>query len=960
MSKAAATLEAGPVTLGPVSQRLADELSGEVRRQGLVIWLDKDGSFTTFVDALATLSKSGVVDYPVVAFRKSFLEVLLILEGHGSGLDKEPMLIHMPGFNEETIRKTPILEMYEPGVRFRKALDTLIREAAVSRVAPHEVDSFLTESPTLEQADAWLRGAVEQSATGLEGLLEATGPTLVVQGLASKDSPLHARAQSPEEIAALASYLNKLVGLDQQWIQDFAPGGRTDRLNDLLDAFGAWLLCVEYVHDLKRPPHLKSLQRLKDLQKPLVKKASELLDQLRAQHGDTYVRMADEVESFLAAELRVMTAEDLGHIDTFREEENRVLAGAVAALQSGRWSAAHTYCEARHGERSFWLQRDQTRRWAWSLVAEAAGFGQTLSEHSSPLKGTRSVDEAVDRYANGAFIVDRAHRRFEQKRLTLLEPRLPHYGPLQEVVGSLRRLHRKWADDLAREFTRLCAENGFLPPASLRQRTFYEDVVHPLTFGGERVAVFMIDAFRYEMATELVEELKTTGSVVDLKARLAELPTITSVGMNVLAPVAQGEKLVVAGKFGGFKTGEFTVRTPETRARAMGTRSVGQPALVLKLVEVCEATSVSLMRRLGQHQLVVVHSKEIDDAGEANVGLPTFESTLRQIKSAWHHLQSAGIKHFVFTADHGFLLQDETTAIRPYGKKSDPSRRHVLDADPRKEEGMVPVSLSSLGYEGLDGYLLFREDTAVYDTGNPGANFVHGGNSPQERIIPVLTVTRKRAEGSSIAEYMIEAIPDTDVLGLHRVRVRLGFAKDTTTGLGFATAQAIDIGLRAVDCPQVRVVIKDVSHPAELHQGRVRLPMSNDWAEVFFGLEGPKDERARVEAHHPDNIERVRPVTLDAWFSVSGRGAGPVAPAEEPSTPMTWADAIENESVRQVFLHIEKHGAITEPEVTTFLGSPRAFRRFSLEFDNLVTKLPFRVRIETAEGGKRYVKEGNK
>jgi len=41
----------------------------------------------------------------------------------------------------------------------------------------------------------------------------------------------------------------------------------------------------------------------------------------------------------------------------------------------------------------------------------------------------------------------------------------------------------------------------------------YEQAVHPLTLTSEKVAVFLIDAFRYEMATELVEELKGTGTV---------------------------------------------------------------------------------------------------------------------------------------------------------------------------------------------------------------------------------------------------------------------------------------------------------------------------------------------------------------------------------------------------------------------------------------------------------------
>lgn len=944
---------------GPVSAVVEQEVLGELRRQGIVVWLDKDAHYTRLVDDLAARHARGELPFPVVGFRGSFLELLFHLEDFGSGLDKQPLLIHMPGFNEESIRKTPVLELYEPGVRFRKALDTAIREAAAARLAPAEVEKFLATSPTLEQADAWLTSAVSQSTFGLAAALDEFGPRMLAEALAQPSS-LAPRVSGPEELATLRSYLHKLTGMDEAWERFYAGEREARPLDRLLHQLGGWVLAVEYVNDLRRPAHDEHLRRLRSLSAPLVKACCDLAARLRKDSADAYERMADEVEGFLAEELAAMTPDDLGQIDTFREEENRVLTGAVEALRAGAWSRAKAWCDVRQGEQSFWLQRDQLRRWAWSLVAEAAEFGETLARHPRPFEGARSLDEAVERYAASAFEVDRAHRRFEQRRLALLESRLPHYGALREVATELRRAHRAWADQLARDFAALCKEHGFLPSAELRQRSLFEQVVHPLTLAGEKVAVFVIDAFRYEMATELVEELSGAGTAVDLKPRLAELPTITAVGMNALAPVAQGERLTVAGELEGFKTGEFTVRKREDRARAMGMRSAGKPALLLKLAEVCEANTVELTRRVKAHPLVVVHSQEIDDAGEANVGLPTFESTLRQIKAAWHHLQLAGVKSCVFTADHGFLLQDETTEVRPFGRKNDPQRRHVLDEHPRAEAGMVHVSLSSLGYDGLSGYLLFRDDTAVFATGNAGASFVHGGNSPQERVIPVLTVTRRRVEQGGYAEYAVEVEPLDDVIGLHRLRLRIGFARQTTTSLGFAAARAVDLALRVPERPEVRVVVKDVAGPSSLKPGRLLVPVGEAWTEVFFGVEGPADERVRVEVYHPDSVEKVHPATPDRWYSASGTSRGTKPPSVPPPAPEGWAGTIADEGIRKVFLHIEKHGVITEPEVTALLGSPRAFRRFSLEFEAHLLKLPFKVRIEPGEGGKRYVREGDR
>jgi hypothetical protein len=940
---------------GPVSLVLEQEIRGEVRRQGTVVWLDKDASYTRFVADLAARQTRGEVPFPVVGFRGSFLALLFELEPYGSGLDRMPLLIHMPGYNEESIRKTPLLELYEAGVRFRKSLDTLIREAATARVNSDEIDRFLAKQPSLEEADAWLETSVSQSTFGLAAALTEIGPALLANALGRTGDALALRVTAPAEAEILASYLHKLTGMDEAWTERFA-GTHRGALDPLLRALEAWILCVEYVHDLKREAHRPDLRRLRNLSPPLVKACRDLVAAVRRDSGDAYERMADEVAETFADELDAMTPNDLGQIDTFREEEHRVLTGAVEALHERDWPKAQIWWEARLGERSFWLQRDQLRRWAWMLVAEAARLGATLTRYAEPLEGARSLEQAVERYAVGAWEVDRAHRVFEQARLALLESRLPHYGALREVATELRSTHRSWADRLTRGFATLCQEHGFLPPAELQQRNLFEQVVHPLTQGGDKVAFFVIDALRYEMATELADELAGSGTVVDLRPRLAELPTITAVGMNALAPVAAAGRLAVAGIFQGFKTGEFTVRRREDRARAMGLRSTGKPALLLKLAEVCDKSTADLTRSIKPHQLVVVHSREIDDAGEANVGLPTFETTLRQIKAAWHHLQLAGIKNAVFTADHGFLLQDETTQVKPFGKKTDPQRRHVLDEYPRAEAGMVHVSLASLGYDGLTGYLLFRDDTAVFATGNPGATFVHGGLSPQERVIPVLTITRKHREQALHAEYVVEAEPLPDAVGLHRLKLRVVLAPGT---LDFAVPRLIDVALRVPDREDVHVIVKDASGPATLRAGRLHMPVGDEWTEVFFGLEGPADERVRLVIDHAENTQNVTGATPETWYTVSGTTANPPRESTLPP-PSAWESSIADEGIRKVFLHIEKHGAITEPEVTHLLGSPRAFRRFSLEFDDHLPKLPFGVRIEAGEGGKRYVRGDNR
>ena len=280
---------------------------------------------------------------------------------------------------------------------------------------------------------------------------------------------------------------------------------------------------------------------------------------------------------------------------------------------------------------------------------------------------------------------------------------------------------------------------------------------------------------------------------------------------------------------------------------------------------------------------------------------------------------------------------------------------------------MVNVSLSALGYDGLEGHLLFREDTAVFATGNAGATFVHGGNSLQERVIPVLTVKRSRPGGKTHTAYSVEAQQQKDAVGLRRVKVRVKVAPDDTGQLAFVAAREVALAIRAVGQPEVSSVLKDLSGPGTIRDGALRLPIAEEWSEVFFTLEGASSEPVRIELFHPEGTERVQGCQLEEWFQVDWRqGAAPKEVPGGEATPvpeeraLDWADELP-EGPREVFRHLAAHGSITEEEVTRMLGgSPRAFRRFSVQFEEHARRVPFRVRIEAGVEGKRYVREGGK
>ena len=964
-----------------IATYLEEEIKRELRQRGIVVWLDKDNHYGSFVDSLVDRHAQETFFAPVIAFRGSYLEMLLALEPYGNGLQPEPLLIHMPGHTEESIRHTPILELYRAGKRYRKALPTLIREAVTGHLNPTEIETYLKQDiPNLTAAETWLQTSLTQPRDSLAIRLNGLSLDWILDGILSPTKYLQTDIFNPADLTILIDHLHRHTGIDQPFIEFFHGVGIASPLEtrplsftDLGDTFAAWLMCVEYANDLRRLPHLAILQPLQtQLSKPLQKNSLSLLNHLRDRHPDIYVEKATIAETRLEEEISAIQPEDLGQIDTFQCEETAVLNAAIAALLAQQWDKALNWSQTRTTATSFWLQRDPTRRIEWSLIQTAAALGCQIQRQGRSLSGQQTLREALEIYTTVACACDRDHRHLEQERLKLLNAALPHFTDLQSAYEQLRHNYRQWADQLTQDFNDICQAEGFLPEAELQQRHLYDQVVHPLTQDKRRVAYFMIDAFRYEMATELLADLEGAGTTVHLKARYAELPTITAVGMNALAPVQRGGNLILAGNqgFKGFKTGEYTVSKPDDRVRAISERSIdtrktSRGAIKLDLAYVCNTPTVALKKRCEKAQLIIVHSKEIDDAGEANSGTATFELWLQQIKAAWNHLKAIGVNEFVLTADHGFLIQDETTTkpIR-FGSKRDPSRRHVLDTQARSEDGMVNVSLSALNYIGQEGYLLFRNDTAVFATGNPGATFVHGGNSLQERVIPVLCISHRYPSNVVTSQYILEAEVLTESANSNRLRLRIQPAPDAQSVLNFSDTTTVNVGLRVPDREDIQIFIKEAGDAIVKNQ-LIALNVDGIWVEVLFDMKGPNDERLRVEAFHPDVLKQVTSVSPVQYFQVSGSRSALPAKATRPiadppvmtSTIGDWQDNFEDEGIRNVFLHLQKHGSITEVELINLLGTSRKVRRFSVEFETHLQKVPFSVQIETSSTGKRYVRQ---
>lgn len=949
--------------MGAITTALERELTAKLRN-GIVFWLDKDRAYSDLALQLRARHQRGEFVAPVVSYQGSFLELFLELDAHFDGLDPSPLLVHAPGYSDQSIRETPLLEAYHAGTRFECRLDTLVREVATGKVAPGEVERFVKSDFTLGEAEAWLMEQQSLSCSEMGERLRQYQPKSLLRELLEGEL-LQELQSSPSD---LADYIHRHCGLDREFLERVAPGHMLGP-QLLVDAWIDWCLCVEYVFDLSREPVDTTLQRLKKLTGPLEACSRNLAQFLRQFFPQQYTVWASRTEHVFEAELAGGTPEELGKIDTFSREDSRLLEATVQALEEGRWNQAYQWAEFRVKGNSIWLQTDPRRRQEWTLVLQAAELGRAIQAQSEPLRGAKSLEDVVELYCKEVYLVDSLHRQFEQSRLKLLTPDLVHYQVLSGAVQQVRRTYFQWMNRLNGAFHQLCDQQGYLPQAHLRQRHLYEQVVHPkilrlnehLQKNKVKMAYFLVDALRFEMAAELRQQLDQSGAKTFLQARLAELPSITSVGMNALAPVHEQGRLKVKGDFEGFRVGAsgYVVSGPAERLRAMSDHSLEtlpggrQSPVGISLAELLDHSSAHLDKLVKKTPLVVVHSSEIDGAGEHDLGPATFDIWLGQLLSGIKRLHKAGVQEFVVVSDHGFIFLDET---QPSLKLRASDRRYHFSQVPITDEEMTSVSSSSLCLEGGPEYLVFPRGNATFQgAGRSARSYDHGGSTLQERTIPVLEVSyRTVLSQKDPVTYKIETRALPNLLGHCRLNVRLS-ARDQNQQLGFE-APEIPVGLRVVDRTGVDLIIKEVQGAKLSHQ-LVVLSNNPEWTEVLFVLQGAAD-RAKIEIYHPEGMA-IESHVVPEYFAVAAIHQT-VGHSEEIQIPVSWCDSIANEGHRAVLLEIQQQGYINEDRIAQLLGGTRGYRKFVAALEGYRNLLPFQIVTTRGDNQQRLVKENNK
>lgn len=365
-------------------------------------------------------------------------------------------------------------------------------------------------------------------------------------------------------------------------------------------------------------------------------------------------------------------------------------------------------------------------------------------------------------YTESAYEMDSHYRHFlvafgqALKAGGALEDQLKQAAEYAEGLyqnGFLVPLGECWTNAAASDLVSL----GYVSEVA-RQQDFYARYVQPLVKKNTRAFVIISDALRYEVAAELAMQLsRTTHGAVNLESMQAIFPSITKFGMAALLP---GRSIAMEADGDVLRDG-MTTRSTVDREKVL--RAANEKSVAVTYSELLAMKRAERHALASGKEVVYIYHNAIDAMGDKPATekkvFAACDDAMSEISNMVRIITSdmQGTAIFI-TADHGFLYtysplaesaklgQDAIT-----GKVIEIGRRYALTEPVAQVDYLLPVRVDALvDGEPVQGYTP-RDATRIKLSGG-GANYVHGGASLQEMVVPVIVFRNMRASQKGYVE----------------------------------------------------------------------------------------------------------------------------------------------------------------------------------------------------------------
>ena len=354
-----------------------------------------------------------------------------------------------------------------------------------------------------------------------------------------------------------------------------------------------------------------------------------------------------------------------------------------------------------------------------------------------------SIKEAVEDYVGGTYLIDTYYRKFYYY--------LDRIG-LDTNVEKIRDLvenmyTNKYLTDFAYKWNQSLTNEEYDTYTETRQEDFFNHYVRPFMneSGGGRVIVIISDGMRYECARELLDNLDLDEKCdAKMGHMLSVLPSETTLGMAALLP---NKNISVDDTLDIFVDDLHCGNSTPERQKIL--QSAVPKSACYEFDSVMQAKQAEIREMFQDKELVYIYQNQIDQRGEGmrsdNEVFNACQEAIEEIQTMIRRLTGyISNTRYLITADHGFIYKrdklPESDKIKMENiSASYKNKRYLLSKDPIVNDALISRCMAYLSKINKV-YVTTPIGADIIKMPGGGQNYVHGGSSLQEMIVPVIKV----------------------------------------------------------------------------------------------------------------------------------------------------------------------------------------------------------------------------
>ena len=567
------------------------------------------------------------------------------------------------------------------------------------------------------------------------------------------------KLQHPDFEAVVKTLLKAELNLENKYMKNIEKFGDVDAFWDLVQKKYGYVLPEKSLESLAISFMVTTLNNtletdLPDTWQPylLTKPSNAVVFTSNFMNHSVDALTFDELANYVEEQLDVnkyisaWAMEDYLHCEVFKAFDKAIISKLISNLLSdvGEFEKYRKIINAR--KTTHWYEHFEKEYEAIYFAMELLRMEKELGK---TIKGQTAYD-FVDNYTKKYYLLDLFYRKFYSSY-----DRIENKEPFTELAQKVENTYAHWyLDELSVKWSNIIEEElarDWQVKGLVQEKEFYRTYIAPHVRKEERVFVIISDALRYEAAKDFSNILNTERrGVTDIYFMQGTLPSKTHWGMASLLPhktIEWKDKNTVAAD---------DMSTNGTSNRQKVLQKYSQDAVAIQYDEIVDWNRQKYKEKFEGKRLIYIYHNVIDARGD---NTSTEREVFDAVEKAFDELRKLVNKlinnlsatNIYITADHGFIyrrspLQESDKVVKDIKNSLEEDRRYLLVEGEAKGESVLSIPMNYILGKDTNLKTVVPRGVTRFKVHGGGANYVHGGASLQEIIIPVIKFKNIRSK----------------------------------------------------------------------------------------------------------------------------------------------------------------------------------------------------------------------